>query len=54
MYFAWSYDEFAEVSRHSFIRPQPSDTVLVDGQGMSKEATLFDRRPGKFRPDNIS
>jgi len=39
---ACSYGEFAELDRHSCVKPERADTVLVDEQSMSKEAISFD------------
>ena len=52
MLLACSYEEIAEAGRHSFLGPQPTDTVLADGQRTSKEAIPFDSKPGKFCPDD--
>ena len=38
MHIGFSYGKFAEVGRHSFVQLESADTVLFDGQSMSKEA----------------
>jgi hypothetical protein len=53
MLLACCNEEIADIRRHNFIGPHPSDTVPVDGQRMSKEAIPFDSR-AKVRPnDNL-
>jgi hypothetical protein len=51
MLLACFYEGMAEIGRHSLVGAQPTDTVLVDGQMMSKEAIPFDGR-AEIRPDD--